>query len=126
MFDNIIVEKDNVFGIADANYQSKSLNCALDTYTIYKDGTIAITSILSDKFHWWTQENNMPDSKRLPARLTKINGIINIYGKDNSGKWWNYDIHVEDGKVVKAVEYGCADIDFDFNNVVYEYDLGDK
>ena len=106
MFDNIIVEKDNIFGIADADYQSRSLNCALDTYTIYKDGTIAITDILTDTFQWWIHETNTPDPKRLPARLTNINGVFSIYGDDKDGGWYEYDMHVEDGKVVKVVEWG--------------------
>lgn len=126
MFDNIIVEKDNIFGIVDADYQSKSLNCALDTYTIYKDGTIAITDILTDSFQWWIHETNTPDPKRLPARLTNINGVFNIYGDDKDGGWYEYDMYVEDGKVVKVVEWGGVCTDFDFDNVNYEYDLGNE
>lgn len=85
MFDRVTVEKDNIFGIADAEYQTKCLNCELDTYTIHKDGTITTTGTSS-----------------------VINGVIEIYGDDKSGKWYEYDIYVKDSKVVRVVEQGNA------------------
>jgi len=122
MFDYITVEEDNELGLpSNVDYQSKCLNCALDNYIIKKDGSVILSKVLSEYYQWWLTSHNTPS--KIPAKITGVNGNITIYGDDKNGKWHEYELTLEDGKVSKIEEYGTDEIEINIDNIIWDYDV---
>jgi hypothetical protein len=80
LFDDVRFECDLGFDDpkhAELHFQTKSLNCAMDRYTVDKDGLL----------------------KNDYADYTRYNGTILIYDFDEEDEWVEYNIGFVNGRV---------------------------
>ena len=104
MYDDVSVQEENSLGIKVGEYQTKSLNMALDSYEILPDGKLIITKHFTEGRYW--NSNNHPNN--YPAWCSGMNGMFTIYKES-----LQYDCYIENGIIVKVVENGddvCGDI----------------
>lgn len=114
MYDDVIINKENNLGLPVGNYQTKSLNLALDVYELLPDGKLVITKHFTGGRYWDSEE-----PKQYPAWCKGMNGMFTIY--DNST---SYDVYIEDGIVIKTIKNGdeCGG-DIDFNDIEWVYEF---
>jgi len=116
MFDDIIIEEDLVeLGIPKGNYQTKDLNCGLDTYTIDKDGNIILKNMLDVDIGRYWEEGEQP--LKLPSKMINVEFHLNMYGdkiyyKGELRNWLGFILTIKDGKVVKVEETSCYPADY--------------
>ena len=119
MYDDITVQENSI-GIKVGEYQTKSLNMALDCYKILPDGKLIITKHFTEGRYWDTEE-----PKQYPAWAKGANGVINIYGELSGPSVKDFNLYIEDGIVTKvtAYEYVESAKDIDFKEIKWEYEI---
>jgi len=120
MFDDVIVTKNNELGLPIGNYQTKDLNSGLDVYDVLPDGRFIIRQHFTEGRYW-----NTVEPEKYPAWAKGASGIINIYGQLSGENVQDFNLHIEDGIVVKVTKYEYVENakDIDFKEIIWEYDL---
>lgn len=115
MFDYVSVQEENSLGIKVGEYQTKSLNMALDNYEILPDGKLIITKHFTEGRYW--NSSNKP--YKYPAWCNGMDGMFTIYKER-----LQYDCYIENGIIVRVIENG-DDIggDIEYDDITWEYNF---
>ena len=81
MFDDVEFSYRMPDGYEDHAYQSKSLDCTGDTYTVTPEGRLVRT-----------YSSGYPDEVLQPLGDLNFDGELNIYTSDLGGGWHEYDL----------------------------------
>ena len=116
MYDDISVQEENSLGIKVGEYQTKSLNMALDCYEILPDGKLIITKHVTVGRYW----NSSNEPYKYPAWCSGMKGMFTIYNTERT----QYDCYIENGIIVRVVENG-DDIggDIEYDDITWEYNF---
>lgn len=114
MYDTVIIKEPvNNIDIKPGNYQTKSLNLALDTYHILPDGKFVLTEHFTEGRYW---DSELP--KRYPAWCKGLTGIFEIHDGRNS-----FFLVIENGIVIKTTDDFENYSEVDFNDIEWVYDF---